>query len=248
MKSSRLIRVVALAGAFGGFSIGAFFLGLLLPFIYMAGGTRLTKRKRCQRVVGRAYRFFHFYMRTVELIDYRPQLALPASDAPRVLVANHPSLVDVTAILSAQPEVCCLVKSKIYRSPSFFLIMKFCGHICVDATEKRDGSGVIAQAVLRVEEGSDVLFFPEGTRSKGQNVGVFQPGAFAVAVHCESAVLPVSIRSSQAVLQRKHAWYQFPSQPVKLELKALPEIYPRERESSRDLTERVRETIVASLT
>src|SRR5690606_40210602 len=111
------LRVICAGVAFLGFGLGAPFVGLSLSLFWLAGGTLAERRARCQRVVGGSFRFFHAYMHAVGLILYHPRLVLPPRTGPRVIVANHPTLVDVTALLSAYPEACCLVKSFYYDNP-----------------------------------------------------------------------------------------------------------------------------------
>lgn len=233
------IRVFLAAGAFLGFGLGAPLLVPAFALAWLWGGTPLEKRKRCQRIVGGSFRFFHAYMSLMGLIKYRPELQLPPSDGPRILVANHPSLIDTTALVAAHPEVCCVVKSGIYNSPLFFLLMKFCGHIRVNRDSRDSGLLAIEAASTRLEEGSDVLFFPEGTRSRGGDVGDFRPGAFAVAVLGGFPITPVAIFCSGPVLKRGTPWYQIPPEPVSLTLEPLGEVTPLENETTSELKNRV---------
>ncbi len=241
-----MLRVVLAALAYLGFGIGAPFVGLALPFLGLLGGSKLERRKRCQRFVGGGFRFFHAYMRLVGLIHYNPKVLLPRSEGPRVVVANHPTLVDVTAVLSAEPEMCCLVKSTIYDSPLFFLIMKFCGHVRVNRSDAADGAQVIELASQRIEEGSSVLLFPEGTRSPVGEVGTFFAGAFAVAVHCEVNIAKLRIICDPPVLKRGSPWYLIPPQPVTLQVEFLGEGGPTETETIQTFRNRVREEIADS--
>ncbi len=234
------VRVLLAAGAYVGFACGAPLIGLCLPVLWLMGPGGLDRRKRCQRFVGLSFRFFHAYMRVVGLIRYSPVLRLPDHPHPRIVVANHPTLVDVTALLSAVPELCCLVKSTIYDNPLFFLIMRFCGHIRVNRADALDGAHVIELAERRLEEGSSVLLFPEGTRSPVGEVGPFHPGAFAVAVHSEVELAKVAIFCDPPVLKRGSPWYLIPPQPVTLELRFLGQEAPVGAESIQTFRDRVR--------
>ena len=241
------LRVICAGVAFLGFGLGAPIVGLSLSVFWLAGGDLAERRARCQRVVGGSFRVFHAYMHVVGLIRYRPRLVLPPRSGPRVIVANHPTLVDVTALLSAYPEACCLVKSFYYDNPLFYLIMKFCGHIRVGRSRADAGSRAIAQASLRLSQGSDVLLFPEGTRSPVGSVGPFHAGAFAVAVHGEVPVAPVTIFCAQAVLKRGTPWYLIPPNPATLEFTSLGHTAAERGESIQRFTDRVRHQIIHQL-
>lgn len=242
----QLARVLLAGGAYLGFGLGAPFIGLALPWLWLVGGTGLDRRKRCQRFVGLSFRFFHAYMRWVGLIHYRPTLTLPQHTEPRIVVANHPTLIDVTAILSAVPEMCCLVKSSIYDNPLFFLIMKFCGHIRVRRADASDGARVLEGTSARLIEGSDVLLFPEGTRSPHPEVGPFHAGAFAVAVHRELEVAKIAIFCDPPVLKRGAPWYLIPPEPVTLHLEFLGHSRPEVGESIQAFRDRVRDEFIHS--
>jgi 1-acyl-sn-glycerol-3-phosphate acyltransferase len=187
-------------------------------------------------------------MDLVGLIRYRPHLDLSFRRGPRVIVANHPTLVDVTAILAAYPEACCLVKSTIYRNPLFLPIMKFCGHIEVDrGGAPSGGPGAIHHAAERLAEGSDVLMFPEGTRSPTSLPGDFRAGAFALAVHSEVDLHAVAISCSRAVLKRDTPWYLIPPEPVVLMLHSLGTVTPLPGEPVLRLRDRVQGLYRATL-
>lgn len=243
----RALRVLSAGGAFLGFGLGAPLIGLWMAVLWCLGGTKLERRKRCQRALGGTFRFFHAYMNLVGLIKYAPVLSLPERSAPRILIANHPSLVDVTAILAAYPEACCLVKAPIYDSPLFYLVMKFCGHIRVSRNETAAGTNALSEATGRLDEGSDVLLFPEGTRSKGAEVGDFRAGAFALAVHAGASLAPVAIFCSRPVLKRGTPWYLIPTEAVTLKLRSLGILTPQDDEPIQRLTVRARTLFQNSL-
>lgn len=242
-----VLRVLCAALAYIGFGLGALLVALSLVFAWAWGGSRLVRRRRCQRWAGGGFRLFHAYMTFVGLIRYCPTLKMPERAGPRVIVANHPTLVDVTALLSAYPEACCVVKSAYYDNPLFFIIMKFCGHIRADRSRKDNGAQVIELAADRLTEGSDVLLFPEGTRSPTDEVGLFHAGAFAVAVHGEVPVAPVSIFCARPVLKRGAPWYLIPPEPVTLQLSSLGHMVPDPGEQISHFKDRVRARIVESL-
>lgn len=171
---------------------------------------------------------------------------MPPSPRSRMVVANHPSLVDVTAILASQPELCCVVKPAVYQNPLYALIMRYCGHISSNPSGNREGD--VGQAIQqRLEEGSDVLIFPEGTRTPGDEIGAFQAGGFGLAILCGSPIVPLAISCSEPVLKRGAPWYLVPARSVTLQLVALPPVYSFDGESSRDFAARVRISLVRFL-
>jgi 1-acyl-sn-glycerol-3-phosphate acyltransferase len=125
--------------------------------------------------------------------------------------------------------------------------MKFCGHILVRRGDSSGGADALSEATERLEDGSDVLLFPEGTRSKNMGVGAFHAGAFALAVHADATLAPILIFCSRPVLKRGAPWYAIPPQTVTLELKTLGYLEPLEDEPINRLKERAHQLFQASL-
>ncbi len=220
-----LLRSALAGGAFLGFGLGGWLLGILiLPLAYLLPGTRLERRRRCQRVVSATFRFFHAYMRVVGLIDFRPVRCVAEHAPPSVWIANHPSLVDVTAVIAAHPELCVLVKSSVYKSPLFFPLMLACGHIPVDRDKPTSGARVLELATERLAEGHSVLIFPEGTRSPADGLNEFHPGAFAIAVASGAPIQPLLVVASSPFLKRGTPWYKVPRSLASMSVHALEPI------------------------
>ena len=78
-----------------------------------------------------------------------------------VLVANHPSLIDVVLLVSLVPRTLYVAKSALRRSP-------FLGAI-VRATALPDDATLPDVAAPYLKAGWNVLIFPEGTRTPWRN-------------------------------------------------------------------------------
>jgi 1-acyl-sn-glycerol-3-phosphate acyltransferase len=245
-QALQILRVVLAAFAFLGFAIGAPLMGLVLPLLWLGGGTPLQRRKRCQRAVGLSFRFFHTYMRVAGLIDFRPAVRLPRSNEARIVVANHPSLVDVTAILASEPELCCVVKPEVFKNPLYRLIVTYCGHISASGSES-EGKNAGELIAERLKEGSDILIFPEGTRTVDDEIGPFHAAAFGLAILCQRPIVPLAVFCSEPVLKRGTPWYLIPPRPVTLKFTPLPPAHPLEDETSRRFAQRVREELLQFL-
>ncbi len=220
-----LLRSALAGGAFLGFGLGGWLLSVfVLPIVYLWPGTRFVRRRRCQRVVAATFRFFHGYMRVMGLIDYRPIRRVALDAVPSVWIANHPSLVDVSAVIAAHPELCCVVKASVYKNPLFFPLMLACGHIPVDRKDPMSGPRALEASGQRLREGHHVLVFPEGTRSPAAGVHAFHPGAFAMAVSAGAPIQPVLLVADTPFLKRGTPWYKVPRSLASLSIEALPPI------------------------
>jgi 1-acyl-sn-glycerol-3-phosphate acyltransferase len=203
------------------FTGGALLSYLVLPILHAWPGTPSQRSRRCRLAVGRAWILFHDYMRVAAILRYDPRatrLALPAG--PFVLVANHPTLVDVTALVASFPDVVIVAKAAMFRSPLVCRLLRYCDHIRSD--DSLFGGAAVADAALeRLARGTPVLIFPEGTRSPPRGVGTIRPGAFDVAARARVPVVAVFIRCEPPTLLRGDPWYAIPERAPDLTVERL---------------------------
>src|SRR5512132_1549556 len=90
-------RIVRTGLAFGAFGAGVIVLaGLLLPLARLTARTTAGRERRAQRLVHHAAALFTWIMTRLGLIRVTwIGLDAPAGPSPRLVVANHPTLIDV---------------------------------------------------------------------------------------------------------------------------------------------------------
>lgn len=119
-----------------------------------------------------------------------------------VMVSTHQSIIDICALFRATPvPLRFMLKQEMTRVPFVGRYAKAMGMCFIE----RDGSRASMVRSLRaaagiVQAGQLLCIFPEGTRSRAGHVGEFKAGAFQVAVSTGTAVLPVAMSGSGAVL------------------------------------------------
>jgi 1-acyl-sn-glycerol-3-phosphate acyltransferase len=219
----RVRRTLFTGAAFVFFFAGGVLLSyVILPLVLLIPGTRAERARRCRLLVGRAWVLFHDYMRIVAILRYDPRatrFTLPAG--PFVMVANHPTLVDVTALVAAMPDVAIVAKSAMFRSPLVGRLLAACDHI--DSGEGPfAGAAVLEAAQQRLAQGTPVLIFPEGTRSPRHRIGTLHPGAFDVAARAGVPVVVALVRCEPPTLMRGDPWYAIPERTAELTVEQLP--------------------------
>ena len=252
----RWLRVGLAASSFFFFGLGGALLGYtVLPWLWLMGGSPSQRRHRCQRVVRRAFRLFHGYMRACRLLDFDARAATQDSRWPRgeaaVLVANHPTLIDTTAILACVGDVSCIVTPWFGRNPLLIPLLYWCGHIVQKKDTLADRMRVVEAAHQRLAEGDSLLVFPEGTRSPRGVLGPFQRGGFELALRAGVLVQPVAIRVTPYVLTGKTPWHDLPPCTADYRLEPLepwlPTEYPVGRHAAREMAGQVRSRIARHL-
>jgi len=225
----RAIRVCLVTSAFGWFWGGAAVLAwTVLPLIALFVRDPVRRVRACQRVVSAAFRFFHGYMRVLGLLDAVVVKELPrAAGTPVVLVANHTTLVDVTAILSRFPHACCLASARYVDHWLFGRLLRLSGFISA-GTDMATRASALQVAVQRLEQGFDVLVFPEGTRSPPHDLLPFQRGAFEIACRGHVPVVPLLLRCQPSALTRDRPFWRQPDRMAILTIEARPPFDPAE--------------------
>ncbi|MET0287529.1 MAG: lysophospholipid acyltransferase family protein [Polyangiales bacterium] len=178
--------------------------GLLLawiavPYVFMSERDPLRRRRRLQRMVAGAWAWFLRCCEAITIYRVRYQGTLPP-DEPCVLVANHPSLLDVTAIIARMPHACCVVKSSLVDSPLVGRLLRACGHVGAGDGSLMAGVGVLDAVRERLQEGFPVLVFPEGTRSPLGGMRRFRRGAFEIAQREGVPLVPLFLRCDPPAL------------------------------------------------
>jgi 1-acyl-sn-glycerol-3-phosphate acyltransferase len=129
-----------------------------------------------------------------------------AGAGSRVIVANHPTLIDVVLLIARLPQADCVVKRAAWANRYLRLIVGPAGYVPNDA-----GSEVAAACVERLRCGAKLLLFPEGTRSPRARLGTFYRGAARVALASGADIVPIVIRCEPPTLMKGERWFHVPS-------------------------------------
>ena len=222
----RARRILLTGSAFAFFFLGGAFLSYVaLPIAWHRGGTHGERTRRCRALLARAWTIFHAYMQACGLLRYDPRsVRLDLPGGAFVLVANHPTLVDVTALLSACPDAVSIAKSSMFRSSLVGRVLRYCDHIDAGDGSPFAGVAVAEKAVTLLRSGTPVLIFPEGTRSPERGIGEFRHGAFEIAARAAVPVVPVFITCDPPTLMRGQPWYEVPDRMATMTVTQLPTV------------------------
>lgn len=114
-----------------------------------------------------------------------------------VVVSNHLSNLDIMAHFVALPiPIRFLAKRELYRVPVLGPAMRAIGMMEVDRAQA-DVEEINRQAVENLSAGRSIIAYPEGARSRDGTLGMFRPGAFAIAIANGVPVCPVTIEGSR---------------------------------------------------
>ena len=202
-RASRIFRTGL---AFGTFGLGACVLTLLIvPIVRWRSRSRADTDLRVQVVVHRSFGAFVRWMERLKLIVVEFEGEQPGGSEPVVVVANHPTLIDVVLLVSRLPQADCVVKKGAWTNPFLRAMVSAAGYVPNDG-----GVDLIETCVERIRGGRSLLLFPEGTRSPHGSLGPFRRGAVHVALRADCPLQRVVIRCEPPVLSKEVAWWSVP--------------------------------------
>src|SRR5213594_1433401 len=182
-------RVLRTGVAFVTFGVGAIVVaGIVWPVRLLDRRAAGRREVRTQRVVHGASRLFVWWMKRLGILrlSWIGAERLQAR-APRLIVANHPSLIDVVLLLARLPQADCIVKKAARRNPFMRSLVTSAGYLAND-----DGDALVDACADRINHGRSVVLFPEGTRSPREGLHRFQRGAAHIALKSGCAIVPAA--------------------------------------------------------
>jgi 1-acyl-sn-glycerol-3-phosphate acyltransferase len=218
-----------------GYTTFAFFcltLPLFLPLAFILPGGR-------RRWIAVAMRYA---MRTVffctPTVSWRFDGDLAALRTTRVVVSNHEGMLDILAACALPGWRTMLAKTWVFNAFPLGVAARAAG-LCNSDLLTPDAYQ--ADAAMTLPDSQIGLFvFPEGSRSRSGIMQRFRPGAFVLAKHLPSSVVPVAMVGSRQGIRPGSMWIH----PTRVRLRVLPAMSIRSDESYRQFAERVRVAII----
>jgi len=118
-----------------------------------------------------------------------------------VIVVNHQSQYDIFVIYGwLGIDFKWVMKQELRKVPGLGIGCEKVGHIFIDRTNHEKAVASLKAAKEKIVNGTSVIFFPEGTRSKDGSLGAFKKGAFKMAVDLKLPILPITIVGTKEIL------------------------------------------------
>lgn len=194
----------ALAFIFAGGALAAI---TIFPAIAMVTSRGAERHERTQLVIHRIFRFYVRLLQALGVIDLRVEGAeVLARSRGLLVIANHPSLLDVVLLMSLMPRTQCIVKHQLWTSRYLGGVMRSAGYIRNDL----DASALLEACAAAMASGRNLVIFPEGTRSRPGKMLPFQRGFANIALLAGAEILPVTIVCRPPTLFKGEPWWKVP--------------------------------------
>lgn len=129
-----------------------------------------------------------------ELIDKRTSY---------VFVANHQGAFDIFSIYGyLGHNFKWLMRKGLKNIPMVGLACKAAGHVFVDHSSQAAVKQTMADAKKRLKQGTSIVVFPEGRRTRDGHLHKFKHGAFRLAQEFNLPVVPITIDGSYKAMRR----------------------------------------------
>lgn len=112
-----------------------------------------------------------------------------------VIVANHPSLIDIIVLIAAVPHPDCIVAGRFFDN---FWVQRIVGQLFVNSFA--DTEQVLEHCKKSLHAGNNMIIFPEGTRTRAETISKpLKRGAAQIALRACADILPIHIKTENLV-------------------------------------------------
>lgn len=220
-KGNYCWRVAATGFSFASFGLGGMAIATVIAPVLNATTSDSEKRQqRAQNVIKYSFKGFTEMMVKLGIMTYSVDgLEKLQNSRQELVIANHPSLIDVVVLIGMMQQANCVVKQSLWSNPFTKGPVQSAGYILNAGSQQ-----FVEDCVTRLKENNaaSLLIFPEGTRTeKGMTLNEFQRGAANIAIRANVPIRPVIITCTPSTLTKNEKWYHVPSRPFHIEVKVL---------------------------
>jgi 1-acyl-sn-glycerol-3-phosphate acyltransferase len=207
-------RTFATGVCFAVFGLGELALAFVIfPLLMLCMRDKNKRGRIAKYVIHKSFRIFVELMRVTGTLDYETR-HLERLDRPGLLVlANHPTLIDVVFLISFIRQADCIVKDALLKNP-FTRYAILAGGFIRNAA---GGEALVERCGTTMAEGNVLIIFPEGTRSEPDRMRELQRGAAHIALRNKRNITPVMIRVREHNLGRNSRWWKVPKKRMRME-------------------------------
>lgn len=151
-----------------------------------------------------------------------------------VVCPNHPSLLDALFLFSKIPEVDCVIGRNPWRDPLLAVPARRAGYV-----PSEPAGMMLRECRRRLEDGGNIVIFPEGTRTADGVLNGFQGGFALPAIQSGGSVRTVFIECDSMALGKGFSFFRNAHPPLRFRI-STGEVFTatrrrRAREFSREI-------------
>ncbi len=201
-----------LAGTGLGFVVflggGVLLACLAFPAINLVTREPVLRRERHHVLLRWAFRTFIAMLTGLRVISVKvDQPGALSGSRGAIVVANHPTLIDICILSALIPRAQCIVKRELWSSPFLGPMMRGNGYIPADL----EPDALVAACREALADGRSLIVFPEGTRSRPGEPLRFHRGFAHLATLLKADIQMTFISCTPPMLGKGVKWWAIPS-------------------------------------
>lgn len=120
-----------------------------------------------------------------------------------LFVSNHQGNFDIALFMAYidKPKG-YIAKVELKKIPLLRTWMSYMNCIFMDRGDMRQSAKAILEGIELLKRGHSLVLFPEGTRSRGNQMGNFKAGSFKLATKSKVPIVPVTINGSYKLMEQ----------------------------------------------
>ena len=205
------------------FGVGALFISFIIfPTIGLLAPEQ-SKKMIYADVIHSTWKFFINLLQKIDIIKIKFNDEKLLSDlSGKVIVASHPTFIDIVILIGTIPNSTCLAKKETLKNPFFSNIVKSIYIINDTELEKFK-----SETDKFLKAGFNIIIFPSGTRTTDKEDTKLHKGSAVIALNSNAGIIPIKITTDYPFLQKNGSICDIGEQPVTYNIEVKDEIYPQ---------------------
>lgn len=216
----KIIRSFLSGLCFSIFGIGGIITGLGIVPLVLIIFPKKQQRQIFSSMIHYLWKVFVWGMCIMKLIDVKikdkDQLKQLRGN---IIVANHPSLIDVVILVSKIPRSICVVKGSLFKN---FFVKSLIRRVYL--SNSMPPQDFMDQAIKDLNMGYNIIIFPEGTRTIKNRPLHLHRGFAYLQIYSGHDIQPIHIKNKPHILGKNSSWYDVGVKTSVYSLKILPKI------------------------
>ncbi len=182
----RIFRKIFVVTVFG---IGSLIIGaIVFPVLRIFNRDKLSFKRAGHKFISLSLEFFIHLMSWVRISTFKINDLKAMRDLRGcVIVANHPSLLDVVYLFAFVRDANCIVKAGLKKSLVSLIVR------AIYISNNVDFEIMQKDCVQALHNGGNLIIFPEGTRTPRHGTNQYKKGAARIALAAGANVQPLHI-------------------------------------------------------
>lgn len=210
-------RVFGVALSFIAIGIGGLFV---FPLLHVVIRQRQRRQDVARDLIWLTFRAIVRSMCAFGVFQYQISGLSRLDRRGLLILANHPTLIDIVFLMAFVRRADCIVKEGLWRNPFTRATVHAAGYIC----NRDDSVRLVEDCIASVRAGGNLIIFPEGTRTPEDGAISLKRGAANIAVRVPCDITPVLVRCAPPMLVKGEPWWRLPSQTSQFRFDVIEDI------------------------